>query len=60
MAGTGRAMDRKLTTSRIIQFSNRQRRTSPLPIGIGLMIAVFFSLALWAGIFFGMLALLDR
>ena len=53
-------MDRKLTSSRIIQFTNRRRRAAPMPVGVGLMIAVFVSLALWAAIFFGAMALLGR
>ena len=51
-------MDRKLASVRIVRFAARRARVSAMPVGVGLLIAVFVSLALWAAIIFGMTALL--
>ncbi len=53
-------MDRKIASTRIIRYARRRSRAHAMPIGVGLLVAIFVSLALWAGIFFGLLALIGR
>lgn len=53
-------MDRKLASSRIIRLATRRARVSAMPVGVGLLIAIFVSLALWGAIIFGVMALLKH
>ena len=51
-------MSRKSASSRVFQYTARRARASPMTVGAGLLIAIFVSLALWAAIIFGVVALL--